>query len=84
MWEVRGVLKEKKSNQDLFWNVVHVKFTFVSTKKEIILPSTTCKFLQSETLIKPWKHLLFLEISFLCKYADILCEKKIMFKMYFF
>ena len=68
--------QRKKSNQDLFWNVVHVKFAYVSTTKEIVLASTTCNVLQSETLIKPWKHFFFLETSFSCKYADVFCEKK--------
>ena len=64
MWEFIGLFmtknverarcaqRKKKSNQDLFRNVVHVKFTYVSTKKEIVLASTTCNLLQS-ALIKP-------------------------------
>ena len=77
--------QRKKSNQDLFWNVVQVNFTYVSMTKEIVLASTACVLLQSETPIKPWKYLLCLETSFLCKSADVLYEKKIIFsKMYFF
>ena len=45
-WKVWGVLKEKKVESRYFLNVAHVKFTYVSTTKEIVLASTTCNLLQ--------------------------------------